>query len=1044
MPCLMWKRIVLLLTIVIAGSLSALVPPVPKYKNLPETWEATSLEGNFYTMDNFKGRKPNLPNNILAIRVQFNDVAFRSEAVYPDNIAHDDIFFDRWMLHLKDFFLEASHLQYELDYFLYPQVLTMPHPLSTYGADSTEDIDVNLPQILPDIMDLIDEEVDFTQYGGIIIFHSGTGQESDIESIRPNEIWSTFLTRKMLQKYFEPENDLYPGFITNDGAILTNVIIVPEDEYQDYFPTEGVDDASSYLFSMYGVLAHQFGHILGLPTLYDNDSSNGISQGIGNWGLMGTGLWNGNGYVPAQLCAWSRYYLGWDNPVIISQNSLNNAVDHFLNHSPTAIHLYKVPISATEYFLVENRQQNPDGSLDPITNSPSYSFKLLPEGEQDYYPDDPSTPQDESLLPYFNFMENSYLGSEWDFFLPGLGGPIPNNSTYLVDGSGILIWHIDENVINANFTANFDKNRVNAISAHKGVDLEEADGIQNMDTGLNSIYKWGSPYDSFRDDNNNYFGHQYHNGVLSLPTSESYYGGIPLEICNISASGLQMTFSVIYSWRLNTSYEGTNPINAAGIDFDNDGTDELFYPMPDGRIYIWKNEELMDGYPLYGMPIPYTYTWDGENLFIPMQRDRLCRLYKHNKNESKYVYNSPNYSWVGHPVDLGNSIAMPLKSNNEENTFSLQLYSKEDNSVNTIVDLSGNFKANLVYFHNKLSVVYENTSGEYWLSDINLADNTITDSKLPISADSTIIAIFKAPVKDDENLIVQCQNSVYCLKGANIVDGFPFVHNLSANSDSSFIAPLSIADVDGNGALDILIGGESDYAVIDYAGRLMNPENPGPQPHSDFISAGILAMDIDNDNKAELIGNFKNNRLKIWENDFRDKRGYPVSFAERSRTLPFVAKASDNNWYVYCATDNGSLFRNQLEGEPKFSAAYNWISEYGNLRRTASIEATDLPNQYQTNELFVPGEVYIYPNPLKSIYRQKILLNVMTNRDVELELSIFDISGTLVYRQKGFAKAYLKNLDIFDIPSAKLCSGVYIAILRSSEGSKRLKFAIEK
>ena len=1040
----MWKRIVLLLTIVIAGSLSALVPPVPNYKNLPEIWEATYMEGSFYSGDHFKGGKPNLPNHILVLRVQFSDLAFQTEAIYPDNIPHNDAFFNRWMIHLKDFFLEASHLQYELDYFLYPQVLTLPNPLSTYGADSTDNIDVNLPQILPDIMALIDEEVDFTQYGGIIIFHSGAGQESDIESIRPNEIWSTFLTRKMLQKYFDPENDLYPGFTTNDGAILTNVVIVPENEFQDYFPVEGQDNASSYLFSIYGVLTHQFGHILGLPTLYDNDSSNGISQGIGNWGLMGTGLWNGNGYVPAQLCAWSRYFLGWDNPVVLSQNSSNNGVDYFLNHSSEAIRLYKIPISAREYFLIENRQQNPDGSLDPITNRPSYSFKLLPEGEQDYYEDNPLTPEDESLLPYFNFMENCYLGSEWDFFLPGLGGPIPNNSPYPIDGSGILIWHIDENVINENFTANFDKNRVNANALHKGVDLEEADGIQNLDTGLNSIYKWGSPYDSFREDNNSYFGYQYHNGALSLPTSESYYGGIPLEITNISASGLQMTFSVNYSWRLATSYEGTNPINATAIDFDGDGTDELFYPMPDGSIYLWKNEELMDEYPIYRMPIPYTYTWDGESIFIPMQRDQLCRLYKHNKIESRYVYNSSNYSWAGHPVDLGNSIALPLESNNEENTFSLQLYHKNDNSIYTIADYSGSFKANLVYFHNKLSAIYQKQSGEYWLSEINLGDNSTSEIKVSIPADSTIIAIFKAPIKDAENLIVQCRNSVYCFNGSSIVEGFPFVHNLSASSDSSFIAPLSIADVDGNGTLDILVGGESDYAVIDYAGRIMNPENQNPQPHTDYISAGILAMDIDNDNKTELIGNFKNNRLKIWENDFRYKRGYPVSYAERSRTLPFVSKASDNNWYIYCATDNGSLFRNQLEGEPQFSAAYNWIIEYGNLRRTASIEATDFPNQYETLHLFVPGEVYFYPNPLKSIYRQKILLNVMTSRDAELELSIFDISGTLVYRQKGFAKAYLKNLDIFNIPTDKLCSGVYIAILKSSEGRKRIKFAIEK
>ncbi|MEN6445448.1 MAG: M6 family metalloprotease domain-containing protein [Candidatus Cloacimonas sp.] len=1044
MSCLFRKRIILLLTLVVAGSLSALVPPVPLYENPPQNWNNTLVEGSFFTGENWKGGKQNVPNNILVLRVQFSDVEFRNQAEYPDNLAHNEAFFNRWMIHLQDFFLEASNLQYELNYTLYPQVLTMPHPLAFYGADSTEEIDANLPEIIPDILAIADTDIDFSQYGGIIVFHSGTGQESDINSLRQNEIWSTFLTRKMLQEHFDPENDLYPGYPTLDGTNITNIAFVPEDEFQDYFPAEGEDNAASYLFSIYGVLAHQFAHILGLPTLYDNDSSNGISQGIGNWGLMGTGLWNGNGYSPAQLCAWSRYYMGWENPVLIEQNSVNNPVDYFLNHSEDAIRLYKVPISTTEYFLVENRQQNPDGSLDPISNTPSYSFKLLPSGEQDYYEDNPATPEDESLLPYFNFMENSYLGSEWDFFLPGLGGPIPDNGNVLVDGSGILIWHIDENVINANFTANFDKNRVNANSAHKGVDLEEADGTQNLDTGLNSTYKWGSPYDSFREGNNNYFGYQYHAGVLSLPTSESYYGGIPLEISNFSASGNLMNFSVSFSWRRTTSYSGKNPINAAALDLDGDGTDELFYPMPDGRIYFWKNEELMDGYPLTKMPIPYTYTWDGENIFIPMQRNQLCRLYKHSKTDCRYVYYTVDYSWAGHPVDLGNTVALPLKANDNEDSFTIQLYHKDNDNVAPIADFSGSFVANLVSFHNKLSVLYQNPTGEYWLSDINLDDNSKVDYQLPIPADSTIIAIFKAPLKVEENLIVQCPNSVYCLQGANIIDGFPYIHNLCTSSDSSFVAPLSFADVDGNGTLDILIGGENDYAVIDYAGRLMNPHNQNPEPKSDFNSAGIYAMDIDNDNSAEIMGNFNHNRLKIWENDYRQKRGYPVSFSERSRTLPFVSKASDSNWYIYCATDNGSLFRNQLANEPHFTSAYSWYCEFGNLRRTASVEETNLTNQYQTEELFVPDKVYIYPNPLKSIYSQKIWLNVMTSRDAALELSIFDISGTLVYRQKGYAKAYLNNLDIFDIPSAKLCSGVYIAILKSSGDSKRLKFAIEK
>ncbi|HBK59214.1 MAG TPA: hypothetical protein DDZ84_00260 [Firmicutes bacterium] len=52
-----------------------------------------------------------------------------------------------------------------------------------------------------------------------------------------------------------------------------------------------------------GIFAHEFGHALVLPDLYDYDGS---SQGVGNWCLMAGGSWNwtdGSGDTPAQMSA---------------------------------------------------------------------------------------------------------------------------------------------------------------------------------------------------------------------------------------------------------------------------------------------------------------------------------------------------------------------------------------------------------------------------------------------------------------------------------------------------------------------------------------------------------------------------------------------------------------------------------------------------------------------------------------------------------------------------------------------------------------------
>ncbi|WP_455709451.1 immune inhibitor A domain-containing protein [Kitasatospora purpeofusca] len=64
-----------------------------------------------------------------------------------------------------------------------------------------------------------------------------------------------------------------------------------------------------------GVFAHEYGHDLGLPDLYDT-TGHGIDNSVGYWSLMNSGSWLGEGRDeigdrPADLDAWSKLQLGW-------------------------------------------------------------------------------------------------------------------------------------------------------------------------------------------------------------------------------------------------------------------------------------------------------------------------------------------------------------------------------------------------------------------------------------------------------------------------------------------------------------------------------------------------------------------------------------------------------------------------------------------------------------------------------------------------------------------------------------------------------------
>jgi M6 family metalloprotease-like protein len=107
-----------------------------------------------------------------------------------------------------------------------------------------------------------------------------------------------------------------------------------------------------------GVFCHEFGHAFGLPDLYDTDTSDGNSEGIGWWGLMGAGNWNTPQH-PAHMSAWSKAELGWLTPAVVAFDLYGFPVVSS-SITPTAFKLWKNGTPGTEYFLVENRTQ--DGS----------------------------------------------------------------------------------------------------------------------------------------------------------------------------------------------------------------------------------------------------------------------------------------------------------------------------------------------------------------------------------------------------------------------------------------------------------------------------------------------------------------------------------------------------------------------------------------------------------------------------------------------------------------------------------------------------------
>jgi immune inhibitor A len=164
------------------------------------------------------------------------------------------------------------------------------------------------------------------------VIHQGPGAEEGDET----NIWS--------HKW-----SLGNSAVTYDGVTISSYTINPEIQ-------------SGNIVAI-GVLAHEFGHALGLPDLYDTDNS---STGAGKLSLMASGSWGTNGntpWYPSTMVGWCKNRLGWVEIIEIE----NDQTEIVLNQTYSSNQIIKVnhPQVNEEYWLIENRQKIGSDTLIP-------------------------------------------------------------------------------------------------------------------------------------------------------------------------------------------------------------------------------------------------------------------------------------------------------------------------------------------------------------------------------------------------------------------------------------------------------------------------------------------------------------------------------------------------------------------------------------------------------------------------------------------------------------------------------------------------------